>query len=250
MTFVDLEGAVRPATGKGVAKRLRAAQQVPAVVYGGPGGPLSVAVRQRDLAKLLGVQGRGNLIIHLHLAGAPGGPAPAGGDGGGKRTVLLKEIQADPVHGGLLHADFLEISLERRIRVEVPVELEGEAVGRTKGGLVEFHLRQVSMECLPLAIPEAIRLDISSLDIGDAVHVGDLPVPEGVRVLEDGSRTVVSVTAPAVEEEAVPAVAEEAAPTEPEVLTKREGKEETAAPADEKSKKEPERKGKEGREKE
>ncbi|HYB75184.1 MAG TPA: 50S ribosomal protein L25 [Candidatus Sulfotelmatobacter sp.] len=234
MAFVDLEGVVRPGIGKGVAKRLRAAQQIPAIVYGGSGAPVPVAVKQKDLAALLVAQGRGNVIVHLSLAG---------GDGGAARTVLLKEVQIDPVRGGVLHADFLEISLERKIKVEVPLELDGVPVGKAKGGLVEWHLREVAVECLPLAIPQAIRVDISALDLGDALHVRDLPVPEGVRVLGDGGRAVVAVTAPAAEEEAAPAVAE-AAPAEPEVLTKREGKEEAAAaaPAEEKGKKEPEKK--------
>lgn len=237
MAFVELEGSVRQGGGKGVARRLRAAQQIPAIVYGGPAGPVPVAVKQKDLAALLGAQGRGNVIVHLSLAG---------GDGGAKRTVLLKEVQTDPVWGGVLHADFLEISMERKIRVEVPLELDGVPVGKTKGGLVEWHLREVAVECLPLAIPQAIRVDISELDVGDALHVSDLPVPEAVRVLGDGGRTVVSVTVPAAEEEAVPAAAE-AAPAEPEVLTKREGKEEeaAAAPAEEKGKKEPEKKARE-----
>jgi large subunit ribosomal protein L25 len=160
--------------------------------------------------------------------------------------VLLKDVQIDPVRGGVLHADFLEISMERKIRVEVPLELDGVPVGKAKGGLVEWHLREVAVECLPLAIPQAIRVDISALDMGDALHVSDLPVPEGVRVLGDGGRAVVAVTAPAAEEEVAPVVAE-AAPAEPEVLTKREGKEEAAAaaPAEEKGKKEPEKKARE-----
>ncbi len=247
MAFVELEGTVRPQGGKGVAKRLRAAMQIPAIVYGGPGGPLPVAVNQKDLVAVLGVQGRGNVIVHLTLAGGEGRLAPVGADGGAVRTVLLKEVQTDPVGGGLLHADFLEISMERKIRVEVPLDLDGVPVGKAKGGLVEWHLREVAVECLPLAIPQGIRVDISALDIGDALHVRDLPVPEGVRVLGDGGRAVVAVTAPAAEEEVAPAAAE-VAPAEPEVLTKREGKEEAAAaapPAEEKGKKEPEKKARE-----
>lgn len=239
MAFVELKGTVRSDAGKGAARRLRAAKQIPAIVYGGHGGSLPVALGQKDLAAVLAVQGRGNVIINLTLAGGT-----AGGDGGGQRTVLLKAVQRDPVRGGLLHADFLEISMERRIRVEIPVVLDGLPVGKTKGGLVEWHLREVTVECLPLSIPEAMRVDISALDIGDALHVRDLPVPAGVRVMGDGGRAVVAVTAPAAEEEAAPAPAE-AVPAEPEVLTKREGKEEAAAPAEEKGKKEPERKAKE-----
>ena len=238
MAFVELKGTVRAGTGKAVAGRLRAAQEVPAIVYGGPGGPVAVAVKRKDLALLLAAQGRGNQIITLALAG---------GDGGAQRTVLLKEVQMDPVRGGPLHVDFLEIAMDRKIRVEVPLVLEGQAIGKGKGGLVESHLRKLVVECLPSAMPDAIRVDISGLDLGDALHVRDLPVPEGARVLGDIGRAVVSVTIPAAEEEAAPAVAE-VAPAEPEVLTKREGKEEAAAPpAEEKGKKEkePEKKGKE-----
>ena len=233
MAFAELEGAVRAGTGKGVARRLRVAQQVPAIVYGGPGDPIPVAIKQKDLAAVLAARGRGNLIIKLALTG---------GDGGAQRTVLLKEVQMHPVRGGPVHVDFLEIAMDRKIRVEVPVLLEGLAVGKTKGGLLETHLRKLTVECLPLAIPEAIRVDISPLDVGDALHVRDLPVPAGARVLGDGGRTVVSVTVPAAEEEVAPAAAE-AAPAEPEVLTKREGKEEAAAAptAEEKAKKEPEK---------
>ena len=236
MAFAELVGTVRPGAGKGVAKRLRRAQQIPGIVYGGGGDPVRVAVKEKDLATLLAAQGRGNLIITLALDG---------GDGANRRTVLLKDVQMDPVQGSPLHVDFLEIAMDRKIRVEVPVALDGQAVGKTKGGLVERHLRRVMVECLPSAIPEALRVDISPLDVGDALHVRDLLVPEGARVLGDGGRTVVSVTVPAAEEEAAPAAAAEAAPAEPEVLTKRDGKEEPAPAAEEKAKKEPEKKGKE-----
>jgi large subunit ribosomal protein L25 len=197
-----------------------------------------VAVKRKDLIPLLAARGRGNQIIKLALAHT---------DGGGERTVLLKEVQMDPVRGGPLHVDFLEIAMDRKIRVEVPLVLDGLALGKGKGGLVESHLRKLVVECFPSALPDAIRVDVSRLDVGDALHVRDLVVPEGARVLGDGGRAVVSVTIPAAEEEVAPA-AVEAAPAEPEVLTKREGKEEAAAPpAEEKGKKEkePEKKGKE-----
>jgi len=236
MAFAELMGTVRPGAGKGVAKRLRRAQQVPGIVYGGGGGPVRVTVKEKDLAILMAAQGRGNLIIRLALDG---------GDGAAQRTVLLKDVQMDPVRGCPLHVDFLEIAMDRRIRVEVPVTLEGQALGKTKGGLVEWHLRRVTVDCLPSAIPETLRVNISSLDVGDALHVRDLPVPEGARVLGDGGRAVVSVTVPAAEEEAAPAAAAEAAPAEPEVLTKREGKEEAPPATEEKAKKEPEKKGRE-----
>ena len=143
-----------------------------------------------------------------------------GGETEQSRLVILKELQRDPVKGRALHADFQEISMERKIRVEVPLMLSGESVGvRSKGGILEQPLRQLFVECLPLNIPERILVDVSALDVGNAIHVRDLTTGEGVRILEDGGRVVASVVAPAAEE--VAAVVEEK-PAEPEVVGKKE----------------------------
>jgi large subunit ribosomal protein L25 len=182
------------------------------VVYGGPGGPIPVAVKPQDLFTALGAGG--NVLINLSLAG--------GGEGQ-RRTVILKELQLDPVKGRPLHADFLEISMERKIRVEVPLVLTGESLGvKGKGGILGQPLRQLFVECLPLNIPERIAVDVSSLDVGDAIHVRDLTVAEGVRILEDGDRVVASVVAAAAEEVAAPV---EEKPAEPELVGKKEKEE-------------------------
>lgn len=216
MATVDLQGEIRSASGKAAAKRLRRAQRIPGVVYGGARGAVSVTVNPQELLAALGAGE--NVLINLALVGADGPPA----------VVILKELQRDPVKGGPLHVDFQEISMERKIRVEVPVTLTGEATGvKNKGGILEYALRQLFVECLPLSIPERIVVDVSALDIGDVIHVSDLHVAEGIRILEDAERVVASVVAAAVEE-APAAAAEEAAPTEPEVVGKKE-KEEPAA---------------------
>ncbi|MEE8224545.1 MAG: 50S ribosomal protein L25, partial [candidate division NC10 bacterium] len=109
------------------------------------------------------------------------------------------------------HADFLAISMERPIEVEVPVEVAGVPEGvKEKGGILDQILREIRVRCLPVAIPDRIGLDVSSLDIGDVLHVSDLPIPEGVELLTDREQAVVMVAAPAVEEVAAP-VGEEAA---------------------------------------
>jgi large subunit ribosomal protein L25 len=217
MATVDLQGEIRTALGKGVAKKLRRARRIPGVVYGGKHGAVSVTV---DPAALLGVLGQGeNVLINLALAG----------DGGRTALVILKELQRDPVKGGPLHVDFQEVSMEKKVRVEVSLHLTGEATGvKNKGGILEHGLRQLFIECLPLAIPERITLDVSALDIGNSLHVADLTLPEGVRVLDDPERVVASVVAPTVEEAPAPAEAEAAA--EPEVVGKKEKEE---APAEE-----------------
>jgi len=188
---------------------------MPAIVYGGAAGPVPLAVSPLDLARALGTEAGENVLITLSLAG----------DGEGSTTVILKELQRDPVHGRPLHADFLEISMKRKIRVQIPLQFVGEAIGvKNKGGFLEQHIREVTVECLPGAIPGQLQVEVSQLDLGDAIHVRDLTVGAGIRVLEDPARAVVSVLAPrAVVEEVAAAVEEK--PAEPEVVGKKEAKE-------------------------
>ncbi len=218
MATVDLQGEVRTTVGKAGAKRLRRALRIPGVVYGGAKDAVSVTVNRKELLAVLSAGE--NPLINLTLEG----------DGGRKAVVILKELQRDPVKGGPLHVDFQEVSMKKKIRVEVPLVFTGEATGvKNKGGILEHGLRQLLVECLPLSIPERITVDVSALDIGNAIHVADLHVEEDVRILEDGERVVASVVAPTVEE--APAAAPEAeAAAEPEVVGK---KKEEEAPAEE-----------------
>lgn len=212
MATVELQGELREGTGKQVAKRLRQSKRIPAVVYGGPQGAVSVTVNPQELLSALATGE--NTLINLSLTG---GSAPT------RSVVILKELQRDPVKGRPLHADFQEVSMERKIRVEVPLILSGEPVGvKDKGGILEHALRQLAVECLPLNIPEKIVVDVAGLDIGSAVHVRDVGVAEGIRILDDGGRVIAAVSAPAAEEVAAPA---EEAPTEPEVVGKKEKEE-------------------------
>jgi large subunit ribosomal protein L25 len=225
MATVDLKGEVRTVVGKEEAKRLRRARRIPGVVYGGSTGPLSVVINPLELLAVL--SGSDNVLINLSLTG---GAAPR------TSVVILKELQRDPVKGSPMHVDFLEVSMEKKIRVEVPLAISGEPVGvKAKGGILERGLRQLFVECLPLSIPERIQVDVSSLDIGDSIHVRDLSVAEGVRILDDGNRVVVSVIAPAAEEAPAAATTEEAA-VEPEVVGKKKEEEPAAAQADGKGK--------------
>ncbi len=220
MATVELSGEIRSAVGKAAAKRLRRNRRIPGIVYGGSRGPVPVTLSPRELATALG-SGE-NVLINLSLAG---------GDGPQSRMVILKSLQLDPVKGQPLHADFLEVSMDKKIRVEIPLALSGEPVGvKSKGGILEQSLRQVFVECLPLNIPERFVVDVSGLDVGNAVHVHDLSVGEGVRILEDLDRVLASVVAPEVEEVAAPT--EEEKPAEPEVVGKKEKEgEETEAEA-------------------
>lgn len=215
MADVLLKGQIRTGLGKGAVRKLRRQRLIPAVVYGGATGPVALTINPLDLARALGTGAGENVLITLSLAG----------DGERSTTVILKELQRDPVRGEPLHADFMEISMKRKIRVQIPLQLVGEAIGvKTKGGFLEQHLREVTVECLPGAIPGHFQVDVSLLDLGHVIHVRDLTVGGGIRVLEDAARPVVSVLAPraVVEEEKV---AVEEKPAEPEVVGKKEAKE-------------------------
>jgi len=210
MATVDLKGELRTALGKAEANRLRRAKRIPGIVYGGAKGPIPVTVNPAELQMAL-TQGD-NVLINLALLG---GAQPE------TLMVIVKELQLDPVRDRPLHADFLEISMERKIRVEVPLTLTGDPVGvKAKGGILGHQLRQIHVECLPLQIPESFSVDVSALDVGNAIHVRDLTVGEGIRVLDDPERVIASVTMAAAEE--APAVVEEEAPAEPEIVGRKE----------------------------
>ena len=230
MATVDLQAEFRTVVGKEGAKKLRQVKRIPAVVYGGPRGPIPLVVNPLELLAVL--EAGENVLINLSMTG---GETPQ------TSVVILKDLQRHPVKGSPLHADFQEISMERKIRVEVPLLLSGEPTGvKDKGGILEHALRQLSVECLPLSIPDRIVLDVAALDIGDTLHVRDVTVAEGVRILDDGARVVASVLAPKAEE--VAAVTEEEKPAEPEVVGKKEKEEAEAGAEAKEDKKKPEAK--------
>jgi large subunit ribosomal protein L25 len=227
MEFVELKVERRSATGKGVARKVRRRGLIPAILYG-EGDSTLLTADPRNLLRALGTEAGSNVILNLTIV-----------DGEElTRNAMVKEVQVDPVTGAILHADLLAISMERPIEIGVPVELVGVAKGvKEKEGIVEQILRELQVRCLPGAIPDRIVIDVSSLDIGDVLHVTDVPIPGGVELLSDEEEVVVTVTAPAVEEVAAPAVeeapAEEEAAKEPaggpraapEASTKRSEKE-------------------------
>ena len=188
-----LDAEPRKGTGKGVARKLRAAGRIPAVCYrrSTPAEPISVD--PHILERMLRASGAGlNTLIDLRVTG--------GGEFDG-RQVLVKELQRDPVSGAFLHVDLFAVDLDTLIQVSVPLHLEGTAAGVKLGGIVDHALRELELECLPDAIPEEILVDVSALDVGQSLHVRELALPEGVRLIRDGDRSVVAVVAPAAAEE-------------------------------------------------
>lgn len=221
MQRIELAVEQRTQGGKGVARTLRRAGKIPAVLYsGGKSTPLSL--NPADLSKLLHSAARENTLIDLKVDGKKDK----------ERLAILREVQHDPITGKPLHIDLFEVALDRAIRLKVHVEIVGETpAGVKEGGVLQHGLREVEIECLPALIPDAVRVDPSHLKTGEAIHLRDLPLGEGIRVLGDGDLVVVSITMPISEEKLAELLAgtpKEA--KEPELLTKKK-EEGEAAPA-------------------
>jgi len=209
-----LSAEARGEFGKNAARRLRRSGRIPAVVYGDHGEPVPVTVDPRKILKLVETEAGHNAIFTLEI----NGKEPA--------RVMLRDWMMDPVKGELLHADFVRVARDTKLKIKVPIHLTGEAKGvKVQGGILEFLVREVEMECLPDDIPDSVSVDVTELTMGKNVRVADLPVGQRVKVLTDSARVVVHVVALRAEEEKPAAEAAEAAPAEPEVI--RKGKAET-----------------------
>lgn len=195
MGEVSIEVELREGRGKESNRKLRASGRIPAIIYGHGNDPVALSLDPIQLERKIKSSHAGmNTLFDLSGEGAVAG-----------RTVLVKELQRDPVRGGLTHADFYEISADETIQVNVPIHLSGEPAGVVMGGVIEHTLREIELECLPRAIPDEIILDVSALEIGDTLHVSDLPLPGGVELMTDEALSVVSVMLPKAAEEEAPA---------------------------------------------
>jgi len=214
----SVEAEAREGFGKNVARRLRQSGRIPAVVYGGGGPSIPLAVDPRAIVRVLRSGAGHNAIFTLEVPGK----APA--------RVMLREWQWDPVRGGLLHVDMVRIARDTKLRVRVPIQMTGEPQGvKVQGGILEFILREVEVECLPDDIPEHITIDVTDLLIGRNLRVSDLPVDEKVKVLAEPARVVAHVLAPKTEEAPAAEEVAAAAPSEPELIRKRKAEEEEGA---------------------
>ena len=214
---VKLKAEPRTETGRSAVRRLKARGVIPAVVYGGKEKSQAVQVSARDINAMLSHASGENILVELEIAGSKG-----------TKTALLQEVQHSPVAGDVVHVDFHAISMDEKITADVPLEPVGIAVGvKTSGGLLEQNLRVLAIECLPRDLPDRITADVSALNIGDAIHVRDIKLPQGVVAKVPQDLTVFSVVAPIAEEEPVTPEAEAAAAAGPEVITakKEEGEE-------------------------
>jgi large subunit ribosomal protein L25 len=201
MDTVQLDVEARDKTGKGASRKLRRAGRLPAIFYGPEAEPIMLSIDYPELVKSLKGRPPENVIFDLRI------------DSNGRsqsKKVMIKELQRDPVTRDCLHVDFCEISMAREIEASIPIQLVNTPIGVTKGGLVEHIRRELSVVCLPKDLVDAIEIDVSGLDIGETLHVGDIALPPGLRSTEDGGLTVATVVAPTITAEAEEAEAEEA----------------------------------------
>lgn len=199
-------------------KKLRAQARVPAVIYGSKTEPQNLEVEKKEIMGLYSRSASDILLVELTV-----------GEGGGeaKRLAILQELQHHPLSGEILHVDLREVAPDEEVEISVSIESEGDAEGVKSGGVLDQSLQKVRLRGVVTALPEIITVDVSALKDGDSIHIKDLVVPEGVKVMAEGSLTVFSVMTPTEEEEATPgAEGGEGAMAEPEVIREKKQAEE------------------------
>lgn len=229
---ITLDVSIREARGKSAAAELRRGGVIPGVVYKDGKGAIPVQLSGRDFSKILRTKAGANVLIHLRFSEDSEPQLKGHADlTKGEGVVLIKELQRHPVTHQSLHVDFHQVSLTQRITVSVPLGFKGEAIGvKQQAGVLE-HLRwELEVECLPTEIPAEIPVEISGLELGKTLHVKDLAMPPGVRVVTDPEQPVVACVEPKKEELPTAAAEAAAAPTEPEVIKQKKPEEAEGEP--------------------
>ncbi len=225
MEELFLDAQVREEIGKGKIKGLRDKGFVPAIIYSEGKEALALKLSHRQLVQLVHQHRIEGVVININIK-----------DDKKQKSCpcIIREIQHDPVHGEIRHVDFNQISLTKKIKVNVPVVAKGEPAGvKMEGGSLEHMLWELEIECLPTSIPKDIEIDVSNLKLGDSVHVKDIIVPSGAKVLNDPESIILSVAAP-MKEEVPEEVVEGEGTQEPEVIKEKKEVPEEGAVAEEK----------------
>jgi len=208
--------------GKNVNRRLRATGRIPGVVYGNNLETMHISIDPIDVIKILQSESGHNTIFKLKVEDR-------------LADVLIRDLQLDPLKGSLIHADFQTVAMDEVMEFQVPVDIQGTAIGvKNEGGILDVVMREIEVECLPGEVPDSITVDVSGLEIGNAVRVSELEVSDKVKVLSDSELVVAHVVPPRVEVEEEELEEEELGEgVEPEVIKKGKAEEEAAAAASE-----------------
>jgi len=214
MATAQLSASPRTTVGKGAARTLRSAGQIPAVIYGHAREPLSLAIPAREVEKLLERVSAESTVIELTLAS-------------GVARTLIREVQRHPFKKQILHIDFQELVAGEKVSVNVPIVLTGTPDGvRLSGGILSQVMSELSIRVDPVNIPRRVEADVTHVVIGHSLHVSDLKVPEGVEILDEPEATIAVVSAPKVEAEPTPAPEAAEVGAEPELIRKTKEEEE------------------------
>ena len=193
MEQLELNASIRKQTGDGPARTLRRSGHVPAVVYGPNTEPILLSIDKSEFEQVVKKRNVNQILFNLLL------------DDGKqrKKSVMVKDLHTDPVSRNFLHIDFYEIDMKRKIRVNVPVVTKGKSQGVELGGVLQVIRRELEVLCLPGKIPESIEVNIAELNIGDSLHVKEIPLEGDIEIPTDVNFTVVTLLSPRVEVEAV-----------------------------------------------
>jgi large subunit ribosomal protein L25 len=224
MKSVALNAFPRTLGRRAGAKKLRTSGRIPATIYGRQAQPQNLEVISKEMENLIHHSVSENLLVDLAVKD----------DTRPKRLALVQEVQHHPLSGNILHVDFHEVAENEKVTIQVPVETIGEAIGvKTEGGVLEHVLFKIKARALPKDLPEQITVDVSNLNIGQAIHIGEIQAPPGVELIGNKNAPVIAVAAPRTEEEeaAEAAAAAAATPGEVEMIKEKKEGEEGAAPA-------------------
>lgn len=214
---VKINATVRQTGKQSVLTDLRTEGKVPGTYYGKKIDPVTIFVDDHELREAMHTGAGSNVMVDLIIDD----PSVKG-----KQTVMIKDLQKNPITGAILHVDFVKVSMSEEIHATIPVTVIGDSAGVKVGGVLQHPTRELNVKCLPGNMPEHYEIDVTALEIGDSIHVKDLKHIEGVEILNDLDEILVSIVPPAKEEEVVEVEGEEA-PAEPEVIGEKKAEEES-----------------------
>jgi large subunit ribosomal protein L25 len=193
LELIELSAKTRETSGKNAARKLRSNNEIPAIVYGAKKDPEMLSINTIDFIKIIRKHGSMGLFFNLIIDG----------DSGKRKSVMLKDMQMDTFSLNYLHVDLHEIDMDETVTISVSVETVGESIGVKEGGLLQIVRRELDVVCKPTDAPETIQIDITNLDVGDAVHVEDIDLGENIEIPHEVNFTIVTIVTPIVEEEEV-----------------------------------------------
>jgi large subunit ribosomal protein L25 len=206
LELLELTVNVRKSTGKGISRTLRREGLIPGVLYGPKSEPIPISVETMVIEKLFKHSGSNQAPLNLTIKNGESI----------RKTAMVKDLQLHPVSKRFLHIDLYEVAMDKKIQVRVPLVLTGIAEGTEAGGTIQLIRREIDVLCLPLDIPEFIKVDVSEMQIGDSIHIEEIPVPENIEILADTNFTVVTVSGGMVDELAETEEGEEEGEVSPE----------------------------------